>query len=179
MSDMTDYKKDYYRMIGKNNSLFKRFFNFLFRHNLRFAYWYRKMRSGSKIAKLALYRISRKYGIEVSNTAAIGEGLYLGHPYNITVGRDVVIGKNANLHKGVTVGNIMAGKRAGSPKIGNCVWIGVNATVVGGITIGDDVVIAPNSFVNFDVPSHSVVIGNPGEIHRKEDATENYILHRT
>ena len=72
----------------------------------------------------------------------------------------------------------MIGKRAGSPKIGNCVFVGINATIVGGITIGDDVMIAPNSFVNFDVPSHSVVIGNPGVIHHKEDATSNYILHR-
>ena len=35
--------------------------------------------------------------------------------------------------------------------------------------------IAPNSFVNFDVPDHSIVIGNPGVIHRKENATEGYI----
>lgn len=45
-------------------------------------------------------------------------------------------------------------------KIGNRVWIGINAAIVGGITIGDDVLIAPNSFVNQDIPSHSVVFGN-------------------
>lgn len=43
------------------------------------------------------------------------------------------------------------------------------------ITIGNDVMIAPNSFVNFDVPDHSVVVGNPGVIHYKENATEEYI----
>lgn len=31
--------------------------------------------------------------------------------------------------------------------------------MIGKIVIGDDVMIAPNSFVNFDVPSHSLVIG--------------------
>ena len=38
--------------------------------------------------------------------------------------------------------------------------------------------IAPNSFVNFDVPDHSVVIGNPGVIYRKEYATKDYIAFR-
>ena len=47
--------------------------------------------------------------------------------------------------------------------------------IVGGITIGDDVLIAPNAFVNFDVPSHSVVVGNPAVVHPRENATEGYI----
>lgn len=42
--------------------------------------------------------------------------------------------------------------KKGVPTIGNDVWIGPNAVVVGGITIGDNVLIAANSFVNFDVP---------------------------
>ena len=32
-----------------------------------------------------------------------------------------------------------------------------------------------NAFVNFDVPSHSIVIGNPGIIIPRENATEGYI----
>ena len=63
----------------------------------------------------------------------------------------------------------------GSPTIGNCVYIGVNATLVGNIHIGNDVLIAPNSYINFNVPDHSVVIGNPGIIHHKENATEKYV----
>lgn len=47
--------------------------------------------------------------------------------------------------------------------------------MVGKINIGDDVLIAPNAFVNFDVPSHSIVIGNPGTIIIRENATESYI----
>lgn len=87
------------------------------------------------------------------------------------------MGDNINLHKGCTIGST-SGDNWGSPVIGNCVWIGINATVVGKITVGDDVLIAPGAYVNFDVPSHSVVIGNPGEIHHKENATEAYIGNR-
>lgn len=59
--------------------------------------------------------------------------------------------------------------------IGNEVWIGINAAIVGNVTIGDDVLIAPNSHVNCDVPSHSIVFGNPCIIKHRENATEGYI----
>lgn len=64
----------------------------------------------------------------------------------------------------------------GSPHIGNNVYIGINATVVGNVHIGSDVLIAPNSYVNFDVPDHSVVIGNPAVVHHKENAIEVRLL---
>lgn len=67
------------------------------------------------------------------------------------------------------------GKRKGAPILGDCVWVGVNATVVGRITVGDDVLIAPGAFVNCDVPSHSIVLGNPCRIIPRENATEGYI----
>lgn len=69
----------------------------------------------------------------------------------------------------------MARKRAGVPVIGNNVSIGINATVVGNVRIGDDVLIAPNSFVNFDVPDHSVVIGSPGKVHHRDEAVAGYV----
>lgn len=101
--------------------------------------------------------------------------MYLGHPYNITVGSGVVIGDCCSLHKGCTIGSENRGKRCGAPVLGNRVYVGINATIIGNIKIGNDVMIAPNSFVNFDVPDHSVVLGNPGTIHHKENATEGYI----
>lgn len=41
--------------------------------------------------------------------------------------------------------------------------------------IGDDVLIAPLAYVNIDVPSHSIVIGNPAKIIPCEHATKDYI----
>ena len=61
------------------------------------------------------------------------------------------------------------------PTIGNRVYIGINSTVIGNITIGEDVMIAPNTFVNQDIPPHSIVVGNPAVIHHKEYATDGYI----
>ena len=131
--------------------------------------------SPSLLTRVILLWMGRKFGLEISTSAQIGPGLYLGHPYNITVAEGTVIGKNVNLHKGCTIGREYRGRRSGVPTIGDCVYVGIGAVIVGGITIGDDVLIAPNSFVNFDVPSHSVVIGNPATIHPRNSATESYV----
>ena len=85
------------------------------------------------------------------------------------------MGSMVSLHKGCTVGAINGGQLEGSPNIGSRVYIGINSTVVGNITIGDDVMICSNTFVNFDVPSHSVVVSSGSEVHHKEHATEGYI----
>jgi len=50
--------------------------------------------------------------------------------------------------------------------------------IVGNVTIGDDVLIAPLTYVNFDVPAHSIVMGNPGKIIPRDNATEGYINNR-
>ena len=120
-----------------------------------------------------LKRYYRLYGLEIYGS--IDSGLYLGHAHNISINKNVIIGKNCNIHKGCTIGQENRGIRKGTPIIGNNVWMGVNSTIVGKIIIGDDVLIAPNSFVNCDVPSHSIVIGNPCKIISKDNATKNYI----
>ena len=171
------FKQDYYRMTGREYCFgIKEIVDKAVYHNIRFMYWYRSYeRKPSLMKKLILLRYARKYGLEISVEAKIGEGAYLGHPYNITVGGAVQIGKNVNLHKGCTIGRENRGKREGVPVIGDNVFVGINSTVVGKIKIGNDVMIGPNTFVNFDVPDHSVVIGNPATIHAKENATEGYV----
>ena len=99
------------------------------------------------------------YLVDLSIDCDIGGGLYLGHPHCITINPSARIGQNVNIHKGVTIGQENRGARKGVPTIGNNVWIGINATIVGNIIIGDDVLIAPNTYVNCNIPSHCVVLG--------------------
>lgn len=147
-----------------------------------YQYWFRKSQSskgGGKIFCLIMLRICNfMYHVEIRSAVTIGEGLYIGHPYGITINPNAIIGKNCNIHKGVTIGQENRGERKGAPVIGDSVWIGVNSTIVGKIMIGDDVLIAPNTYVNKDIPSHSIVFGNPCIIKSKENATENYINNR-
>jgi serine O-acetyltransferase len=106
-------------------------------------------------------------------------GCYLGcgHEGGIIINQGAVIGSNSNIAVGVVIGAELRGKRKGVPIIGNNVWIGANAVIVGRITIGNNVMIAPNSFVNFCVPDNSIVVGNPGKITFCEKATQGYILN--
>ena len=176
---VANWKNDYFRMTGTRYRLdVNSQIQMLFSHQIRYTkLWRKASQKMTPYRRLRLLFYSRKYGLEISKDALIGEGLYLGHPYNITVTGGCIIGKNVNLHKGCTIGRENRGKREGSPVIGDCVYVGINSTIVGNVRIGNDVLIAPNTYINFDVPDHSVVIGNPGIVHHKEGATKGYIAY--
>ncbi len=123
-----------------------------------------------------LFRLSRKYGIEIKTSTKIGKGFIMTHAYNITISPYAQIGENCNIMKGATIG-LSNGRHPGAPIIGDRVYIGLNATLLGGISVGDDVLIAPNTLVNKDIPAHSVVIGNPCMIVHRENATGPYIKY--
>ena len=127
------------------------------------------------VYKMMLRHYLCSYGLEIAPEAQIGKGFFLGHAFNITVNGNAEIGEHCSLHKGVLIGQENRGKRKGAPTIGNRVWVGINAAIVGNVKIGDDVLIAPNSYVNCDVPSHSIVFGNPCIIKHKDNATEGYM----
>lgn len=94
------------------------------------------------------------------NKIKIGNGLLTG--------RYVYIGDNA--HGGLSWEEAAippADRRLcskGEIVIGNNVWIGDKATILGGVTIGDNVIIGANSVVIHDVPSHCVVAGMPAKV---------------
>lgn len=116
------------------------------------------------IFRLFLERKSLKYGYQIPAAAVIGSGLYLGHFGPIIINRAARIGRNVNIAVGAVIGQTNRGARRGSPEIGDCVWIGANAVIVGAIKIGDRALIAPGAYVTFDVPADAVVVGNPGKV---------------
>lgn len=151
--------------------------------SMRYFFWsLRKCQTCRNPLTKPLYRLvfsvlKSKWHIEFSEKVIIGPGSYLSHSYCMTINPKTIIGSNCNIHKGVTFGQENRGSRKGAPTIGNKVWIGINATIVGNIVIGDDVLIAPNSYINCNVPSHSVAFGNPCIIKHKENTTDGYINH--
>jgi serine O-acetyltransferase len=105
-----------------------------------------------------------KFGISIPFTTRIGPGFYIGHFGGIVVSDGAEIGRNCNISHGVTIGASNRGQRAGAPVIGDDVYIGPGAKVIGGIRIGDDVAIGANAVVTHDVPSGSVVAGVPARV---------------
>ncbi|NML58042.1 serine O-acetyltransferase [Chryseobacterium cheonjiense] len=180
MADYSIIQKDFYRESGKWLSrieIWKKCINpnLHFVYILRMAQKYQKKTVLNIFWRLVLRHYQIKYGFQIYPETQIGEGFYLGHWGSLVINPETVIGKNCNIAQGVTIGQQNRGKNEGSPVIGNEVWIGTNAVIVGAVTIGDNVLIVPNSYVNFDVPSNSVVLGNPAKIIPTENATEGYI----
>ena len=174
----TMFEKDLYRWYGEKGENLKQ--RILRPQEIKYMYCLRKTQSQSNpISKiyyqLRLRNLSKKTNIQIPSSTQIGEGFYIGHTGRIIINPRAVLGKNINISTGVTIGQENRGKRKGSPTIGDNVWIGTNSVIVGNITIGTDVLIAPLSYVNFDVPDHSIVIGNPAKVIYRENATEGYI----
>ncbi len=174
------FAKDLYRFYGeKGESLPQRL---LRPTELRYIALYRKA-NGCRFRPLKLFYtvrlklMSYKTQIQIPARTEIGEGFYIGHTGRVIIHPDAVLGKNMNVGTGVTIGYENRGKRKGAPHFDGHCWIGTNAVVVGNVHIGEDVMIAPLTFVNFDVPPHSIVIGNPAKIIYKENATEDYICN--
>lgn len=60
---------------------------------------------GEKIIwHLLLLKHGTKHGIEIDYPVKIGKGLFIAHPYGITINDKCIIGMNCNIHKGVTIG---------------------------------------------------------------------------
>lgn len=150
---------------------------FRYTYFLRKSAFYSKKTIAGIFFRFMLLVHSYIYGYQINPSTRIGKGLYIGHRGTIIINSKTIIGRCCNLSPGVTIGQTNRGSKKGAPIIGNKVWIGTNAVLVGNITIGDNVLIAPNAYVNIDIPGNSIVIGNPAKIISKEDPTAEYILY--
>jgi serine O-acetyltransferase len=172
-------KADLYRHEGLKG--IKGFIKGWFLPGFRYTYLLRMIsRHGRFSLRGIFYRLLKrryrfKYGFEINPEADIGEGFYLTEHCGPIIIGPVKIGKNCNVAHSVTIGRAYYKGVVGRPTIDDYVWIGTGSVLVGNIKIGRNVLIAPNSFVNFDVPDNSLVIGNPGKIISKENPTKNYI----
>lgn len=105
-----------------------------------------------------------KHGVWIPPTTRIGPGLFLEHLGDIVVNGRAVIGKNCNLGNGVTIGQSNRGARQGVPRLGDNIFIGPGAKIIGGVTVGDHVAIGVNCVVVKDVPAEAVIASHPGQI---------------
>jgi len=103
-------------------------------------------------------------GISIPASAKIGHSFYIGHFGGIILNSDTVIGSNCNISQGVTIGVSGLSEKRGVPVIGNNVYIGANAVLVGKINIGNNCIIGACSLVTRDLPDNAVALGVPAEI---------------
>jgi len=132
----------------------------------RFGRWGMGLRSAplrwlvAKIWGVANFCSEIVTGINFRKEVVVGEGFHILHPGATFIHPRTVIGDRCGIMQNVTIGTNMDER---VPVIGNDVFIGAGAVVLGGITIGDGVRIAANSLVINDVPPNSFAVGVPAK----------------
>jgi len=126
-----------------------------------------------KIIQRIIYII---FNAHIPYSASIGRGTILGYGgMGIVIHTNAEIGESCMILQQVTIGTNVPffdkSKAYPVPKIGNNVYIGSGAKILGGISIGDGSVIGANAVVTKDVPAYSLVMGVPGRIIKKIDNT--------
>lgn len=116
------------------------------------------------IARIISEKAKRKTGIEIHPGATIGKNLFIDHGMGVVIGETCIIGDNVTLFHGVTLGGTGKEKGKRHPTIGNNVFIGSGAKILGNITIGNNVKIGANSVILESIPDNVTVVGIPGKI---------------
>lgn len=131
---------------------------------LRKAEYYHNLYHASKkqyVISCAWYRFrfhrwSIKLGLSIPLNV-FGPGLSIAHYGTIVVNSAAKVGKNCRIHEGVNIG-ATNGSRA-APQIGNNVFIGSGAKIIGDISIADDVAIGANAVVVKSITEKGVTYG--------------------
>ena len=119
-------------------------------------------------------------GIEIHPGAKIGRGFFIDHGMGIVIGETAEIGDNCVMFHNVTLGGTGKHKEKRHPTIGDNVFIGTGATILGPVTIGNNVMIGANTFiVMHNVPDNCSVVGSPGKIVRLNGERVEIKLQRT
>lgn len=117
-----------------------------------------------RLISFFIFKISESlFGVAIRPGTEIGPGLYIGHAGLVMVNEEVKAGKNLSIGTGVLIGT-RGGGSLGAPVIGDDVYIGVGAKILGKITIGNNVRIGANSTVVSNVPSNVTMFGVPAKI---------------
>lgn len=164
---------DLYRHTGR---ISKKIFlmNILFKPGFKYAFW---IRTGAylkhhPLLKWNLFHISRiiqkhytyKYGIDITYNTRIGPGFHICHINGIGVSPGAKIGSNCTISQLVVIGRANRGKRMGYPTIGDNVYFGPGAKIVGNLSIGNNVAVGANCVIIDDIPDDAVVAGIPGKV---------------
>ena len=103
----------------------------------------------------------------ISAKASIGKGtVFHHHGCGCVIHDKTIIGKNCKIFQNTTIGSKWSNGicEGGAPVIGDNVFIGAGAVILGDITIGDNSIIGANAVVLNNIPSNVIAIGIPAKI---------------
>jgi serine O-acetyltransferase len=103
-------------------------------------------------------------GIEIHPGARLGPGLFIDHGMGVVIGETAIVGANALIYHGVTLGGVDSRPCRRHPLVGDNVVIGAGAKILGPVTIGDGAKIGAASVVLANVPEGATAVGVPARI---------------
>jgi serine O-acetyltransferase len=104
-------------------------------------------------------------GCVIGAGAKFDQGFVIMHPVGVVINSKVSGGKNITVESGVVIGD----EKGQAPHLGNNIFIGAGAKVIGGITIGDNVKIGANAVVVKDLPNNITAVGIPAKVINRGD----------
>lgn len=113
-------------------------------------------------------------GIEIHPGAELGRRMFIDHGMGVVIGETAVVGDDAIIFHGTTLGGRSMSRGKRHPTVGDRVTIGAGAKLLGNITIGDDAQVGANAVVVKDVPDGAVAVGVPARIVRQPGEPDPY-----
>ena len=123
-----------------------------------------------KLAPLALISLWLNRvinGCVIGAGAKFDQGLVIMHPIGVVINSKVRGGKNIIIESGVVIGD----EKGQAPRLGDNIFIGAGAKIIGGITVGNNVKIGANAVVVKDLPSNVTAVGIPAKVISRGDQT--------
>jgi serine O-acetyltransferase len=111
------------------------------------------------VLRVRLRMIGERLGFEIPR-GVFGPGLSIAHHGSVTVNGNAVVGRNCRIDAQTTIGDV----RGRAPVIGDNVYVGSGARVLGGVVVGDEAAIGANAVVVEDVPAGVTVGGVPAQV---------------
>jgi serine O-acetyltransferase len=96
----------------------------------------------------------------IGRHAKFGPGFVLNHSFGVVINGAVSGGNNVKIEHLVTIG----AERNRSPILGDNIYLGAGAKIIGGVKIGSNVKIGANAVVVNDLPDGVTAVGVPAKI---------------
>lgn len=137
----------------------------------------------TRLKKAIYYAYLDTYGAWIGLDAVIENKPICPHEcYGLFISNSAHIGQNVVIFHQVTIGSVstIGSKHQGAPTIGNNVYIGCGAKIIGNVHVGDNVRIGANTVVTRDVPANSIVHTLGTVIENKDELMDNrYIYYKS
>lgn len=120
--------------------------------------WFARLRL-SPLAYLCYQLNKLLNGCVIGVGTDFGPGLVLMHPIGVVINSKVRGGENITIESGVVIGD----DKGQSPSLGNDIFIGAGAKVIGSVHIGNQVKIGANAVVTKSAPDNATMLGIPAK----------------